>query len=751
MGLFSRDEIITVASVIYPLGEEPDKIPDLLKAAVIRSGIQGTSRPEAIVKTVFDGGGIKLRQGYQYASRHYYIGLPQGITATNGDNDDLLLEMLCEEFLAGEYPTNDVDVIGVAVTHGSNFDTIARQQIEADYNYDFHAGGVHTAFGSVAFDAELAYEPIAADPIGHPGDYGYQLTFTNPDTSEVVITAWFDGDLFVNEDLVENRIVMVVSLDAGPAFTLSYAYGGGDARLNVFLRQLETPTSGTFPALVIKKNNKYLNTDDFLDEPWQTSDAYITTKSYARRLGLNVDDLLEMVENNPDEHKIDYAFVQPGTKINSPNQPVIEYHFNYFNRLRLVFPDNKPAFDAYRAASEHPPHSHVSMEKALNCPAQSFRIKDPDIAKQSVNMEIAWRYMTYEEKSGTLTDAYEIECGPQDLLTVRYTFVKGYRTVDYDCTKLFLRKRLNDTTYAELMVAGLWHENYIYKGHSVQSGVWDAFNDPEGDFGTGFLIPLEYEVFVSLTERERLQLSQEAMHIIFNCYKVQKEPWYATGFFKFVLMVVAIVITVYSFGSMSGLVGGIYDAIYIALPIGISATLAFALAAILTSLVIGAMYAGVSYVAKEAGEWAAEHWGPAWGAVVQIATTIVLSYGIGMGLKGIGMNIPPTPLIQQVGNAASYVLAGLSSYTEMQMVELQEAQKEWHDYVSSPDNPLEQVNDLLEEMFPDMTLTQQAFFAPRESMDEFLGRTLSLVDSLTNRLTLPISHLSELTLTPRLS
>lgn len=755
MGLFSRETTVSVASVIYPLGEELDRIPDVVKAAVITAGLQDTSRSDAIRDSIIKGAGIKLIQGYNYASKYYYAGLPTGYPVAHLVANDPLLEMLCEEYLTDVYPASVVDVKTVSVSYASNVDTIVRQQIESAYNYDFFADAVHTAVGAVDVDASLEYVPLPQDLIGHPTESGYRLTFTNPDTTEEVIDVWYSNILFAGEDTLENRILMEVVLDSDPAFTLSYAYGGADARLNLYLRTLATPQSGTFPAIVLKKKNKYLNTDDFTGTPWATSSAYRTSKVYAQRLGLNLDDLLALVEDNPDEHKIDYAFIQPGTLLTSPNQAAQEYHFNYFHRLFLSMPDNKPAYDAWVSACSYPGINYVSKNLARNCPAQSVRILDPDAASDSVNMEIAWRHITYEVKSGALATPYVVECGTQEEVNSRWRNGRvSFKTENYDVTKLYLRKRLTESTYAELVVTGLWHENYIYKNHTVQSGVWDMFNDPEGDFGTGFLIPLEYEVFLSLSARERLQLSQEAFHIIFNCYKVTKAKWYQTGIFKVVLAIVGIVVIYLSAGTLSAQVGQLYAAIVAALPVTMALATVAAIAAVLTALVVVGVSIGVSKVAEEAGEWAAEQWGPAWGAVVQIVTTIALSWGIGKGLDAsIGYSVPPTGLAETVLSASSMILAGLSTYTDAQYAELREEQKKWTDYITSPDNPMKELERLMEEWFPENStqdLARDALFGPKESLDQFLGRTLTLVDGLTYRLTLPISNLSELTLTPRL-
>jgi hypothetical protein len=72
------------------------------------------------------------------------------------------------------------------------------------------------------------------------------------------------------------------------------------------------------------------------------------------------------------------------------------------------------------------------------------------------------------------------------------------------------------------------------------------------------------------------------------------------------------------------------------------------------------------------------------------------------------------------------------------------------DYINQPNDPLEQVNDLLEEMFPDLNIAQKAILPHPETLDEFLGRTLTTTEGLTGRLLMPITDMVQLTLTPRL-
>jgi hypothetical protein len=766
MGLFSRDEKIYVSSVVYQLGEELDRIPDVVKASVIGSKMKGENTTRSIKKAIIDGQGVKLRQAFSYARKSYYAGLPLGLNRLSNASDVAVIQELTRAYLTAAYAPVAVELKDVSLEYDTNYMVILQQQIETKYNYDFYDDRVHTSVFGIPVDSVLSLEALQDDEVNHDDQYGWRLTFTKPDTTTVTFDEWYDVTLFDDEDdLVMWRLMIQASFAGAPSVSLGYnATSGTDAQLNLFLRNATTKTSGTFPGLVLKKgmtkknkgnawydNYKFYSKLPISEEIWKATTKYKTTKGYARRLGVDLQGLKTAIKESPDENQIDYVFVQPGTNIASPNQCAMEYHFNYFNRLRLSLPDNKPAFDAWKAKTG----GIMTSDEAKRCPSQSVRIRDPNDENNCVNMEIAWRYMTYEVKNGTLTKPYEtevtragIEGGITSLL---FRWGRGTKGVQYDFTQFYIRKRLTVDTYAELMICGLWHENYVYKGKSIKSGIWDAYNDKDGDFGTGFIVPLEIEVYMTLSGREQLQLAQEALHIIFNCYKVVKEKWYETGIFKVFMVIIAIVVIVISWGTLTTVVGGIYSAVSAAVGAVItSVTVAAAVAAVLTALIVVGGIVAVQLVAKEAGEWAAEQWGPVWGAIVSIAVTIALTWGMGLALESIGIAMAPMTLVQQVVMITSYALSTLSTYTQLAMEELAAEKAKWDADAGARESQQAELERLWEENFPEMSLPAQMWFQPVEKLDDWLQRTLGSTDTLVTRLTAPIEYLSEMTLTPQL-
>jgi hypothetical protein len=194
----------------------------------------------------------------------------------------------------------------------------------------------------------------------------------------------------------------------------------------------------------------------------------------------------------------------------------------------------------------------------------------------------------------------------------------------------------------------------------------------------------------------------------------------------------------------------VYEALVVTLiEAGIAAATAAAIAALLTVLIIVGVSASISYISKEAGEWAAERWGPAWGALVQIIVTVAMSYGVSSMGGGAGFTAPT--LAQSVLQIGQQLLSAMAAYTQYTHVALQDEINAWNKQLEGNGDLLARVNELLEDFMPNLSEIQQSVLMPKpEYLDEFLGRTLTSVDGLTNKLILPVSHMAELTLTPRL-
>jgi hypothetical protein len=654
------------------------------------------------------------------------------------------------EYLRTLYPGETIVVQTTTTNFTDDYETKMKELVAAEFNYDFFLDATLSATGGVQTNASLVVTGSFRDFVGHETELGYHLVFTNPDASIVTIDKWYPLAQFDGYELLIKRVVMEYTHNGSRSIQESYEKGGSSALLNIYLRDIDVPISGTFPSLTLKRDNIYLNDDRFSGGPWKKSVAYQTSKQYAKRLGVNIDTILKLVRDNAQEADIDYCFIQPGLRINSPNQPALEYLFRYFYRIFLLFPDNKPAWDNWVAAADYAAHGPVKKNLAEGSPSQSIHIYDPDYQATTLDMEIGWRWISYEEKSGTIPK-YEREVGPQTSVVARYGGF-SLSVEDCDTTMFYIRKPLTSSTYAEIAICGLRHENYVYKGHSVQSGVWASINDPNGHDGTGFIIPLDYPIFITLSPRERLQLAQESIHIVFNCYVVRKQKWYEIGIFKIVLFIISVVIIVLSVGTLTPYVTGLYTGVLAGLAtIGIVGTLGVALAIFITALVLVSVTATIQYLAKEAGDWAAEKWGPEWGAITQIITVVALSWGAGAIGVGPGFGFTPAQLTDTVLLVGSQVLSTMAAYTDYTYGALNDEIKTWQDYANVTDNPLKKVDDLMEEMFPELTQIQQAATMPKpETLDEFLGRSLTTTDALTGKLFLPIYDMADLTLTPRL-
>ena len=136
------------------------------------------------------------------------------------------------------------------------------------------------------------------------------------------------------------------------------------------------------------------------------------------------------------------------------------------------------------------------------------------------------------------------------------------------------------------------------------------------------LVPIDYDVIRTFNIQKREKLYMRGLHFVFNSHVVQKIKWYEQGWFKALLIVVAIVITIYS-------VGTTWQAAVAAAGVG-AATTAIALIfvqMILIQFVVGlAIGMALKYVVKAVGGEI--------GQILAVVAALYATYKLGTGTVG---------------------------------------------------------------------------------------------------------------------
>lgn len=243
------------------------------------------------------------------------------------------------------------------------------------------------------------------------------------------------------------------------------------------------------------------------------------------------------------------------------------------------------------------------------------------------------------------------------------------------------------------------------------------------DDDSGFLVPIQYDIFREMSLVDSTQLSTQCVNIIFNCYQIVKKKWYQKGWFKVFLIIAVIVITFYTGGlggSAGGLLGG-NAAVGAALGFaGAAAVIAGAVANMVAAMIVTKL---ITYVSVQA-------LGDKIGSIVAaIATIVTLQIGAGLNsgqsMASMWSNfMSPTNLLNltnSVGNGYAGMIqadtadilkksAEAADDFRKQSLKLQENYAEQFGYGSA--------------VFDPMSLTEAGGGFFTETSDAFLSRTL---------------------------
>lgn len=97
--------------------------------------------------------------------------------------------------------------------------------------------------------------------------------------------------------------------------------------------------------------------------------------------------------------------------------------------------------------------------------------------------------------------------------------------------------------YEEILVDGLKMTYFVYGDYTTTG---DEFNDEL------ILIPLDRSITRQYSIPKRELLYARSLHFVFNSVVITEIKWYQTGIFKALLLIVAIVITIYTYGADGG-------------------------------------------------------------------------------------------------------------------------------------------------------------------------------------------------------
>ncbi|ANJ65203.1 hypothetical protein FROZEN_82 [Erwinia phage vB_EamP_Frozen] len=489
------------------------------------------------------------------------------------------------------------------------------------------------------------------------------------------------------------------------------------------------------PFIPIRVDNDMITDDRF--------DAYypMATKAYKKATNKKFTEIIDIVKTNDNLGDIDYAYCVFGVSLNVKENACKKYLYKFFESLYAINKNLGADYEAYQtqmAAAIASQKAYQEWYKANRNEDSKNRTKPPKVISSpplptsaiqikanslmNYNMTISWSAFDEVIGSGMYDSTHKVGdlwfvVGVSDVFDeVIYTgagsepFTQNTSTVD----SVTLFWQVSKTQWKAMKATGLNHNNKIYGGKSVSTSAKSAINDDEE---SGFVIPIQQDIYSAMSLVDSTQMATACMFIVFNCYQVVKQKWYQSSIFKIVLIIVIIVVSFYTAGTASGLLG---TAIGVGTAVGLTGVAAIIVGTILNALAAMILLKLLQLVGTKL-------FGEKIGAVFAVIGTVVATIYAGGGFSG---GVTALGGMANAANIMQLTVAAGNGYAGYMQAAAQETvaktQELYADYTAKAKSIAEQYSDVFgsgTEVIDPLRITE-ASQVVYETATSFIQRTL---------------------------
>lgn len=297
-----------------------------------------------------------------------------------------------------------------------------------------------------------------------------------------------------------------------------------------------------------------------------STEAYRTSKKMLKYIGIDYDMVATSIDENPDIADVEQAMLIMAVPANSEDQQELAYLYSFFQKLHLSRGQASLSPQAGRAAAV--------FNGDINLPRYALGIED-----KRFKMALSDAGLYKSRKVGTLADVYAMGTSVE-ITRVAYVDEQlgGVTYQDFPIKYHYYRKQISRFMYDEIVVVDLQMMYQVLEGYATTADDTDDI----------LLIPLDKSITEDYSIRDRERLYARSLHFVFNSSVVQKIKWYQTEWFQVVLVIVAIVIVVFSYGSA-------FEALGAAIALGSTVAITAAALTILMNIFMSVLY---SYLLK---------------------------------------------------------------------------------------------------------------------------------------------------------
>lgn len=518
MGLFSKTKTYVETSTMSLI----DSAPDTIVQTVLNATIKDRSIADDLHTNSVSGLGVDAKSYYRYGRDHFTYGLPESNLQHPSASASTVALVLGYELgytvsmVYSIYSTADPSYfIREFLTNTRGWDSVTNVISNPKTPSD-----TPTYFQSCEFDGDNIVVYYTADVVGG--------------TDSEVVT----GFGYVNQD---DYYYHTAYQDAETLGTVKYWYYAPSTEVypTLYVDRIDLG-SPYFPIVPLRRSKKDLTEDT-------DTELYRTSKKLLSKFKIKIKDLAEGLNANPDIADVDSAYVIIGCHLQSDNEFSKSYlhdHFFEYHQLAKVTKEDYLRWEslpAERGFKSPPPINVFTIQETENSSG----------VKGIYHTEIGFLYSEREVKLGNIGEHESGDRVYKRGQATTNTFITPRTEAGkyaFETSYMVFRKQITRESYSELKVYGLKHVNYVYGGHHIDTTLEDSLSLDNDDF----IIPLSTRVLSGFTVLNQTNIMYDSIRVCVNAVVRLKLKWYQTSFFKVFAIIVAIVITIYTFGTDGG-------------------------------------------------------------------------------------------------------------------------------------------------------------------------------------------------------
>lgn len=691
---------------------DDDKTPNSVKKGLIDALFSDGEIVDHVLEQMLSNIGVKAERLYDFAKNgHYVHGLPSGRFTNPGDQVmaavkavvDVIHGSPVEMHYAHFGPPNSFHIgwMKLVASHGYNPVTNELTHLSATNGRPVYLDDMVLVIPPSLLDST---ELQSVQHWGLAPNSGYTpervvttpefRSLIQPSQIEVPITAatehlrveyiWKTLGLDIIKDSFQVEITGYD--DDADYFQASYTVGG---QVYYFMYRSGLGTHPTLDELVDSDDNTngeffpflYFRHGKVSEIADKSTESYRDGVKLAKYLGITYDQIAEGVDANPDIADIEQAMIMFAVPANTENEHERAYLFDFFTNL-------------FEAQGEHLRFQREAQADIVSTQLFGASVQPPGIVIQDARFKMSLSNLGVYKilKAGTVAAVGKHTSGMSSF-NVSTKYIEYTESGDTEQTLVtpvtfhYYRRQITESVYEEIQVVELQTRFHINGSYSTTGDEDDKI----------LLIPLDHSITENYSIATREVLYARSLHYVFNSLTTIKLKWYQTGLFQVIMIVVAVVITYFTWGADGG------AAISAALAAGTYATLQLIFTWILKYILVQLVF---KLFVKAVGVEAA--------FVIAVIAALV---GVGIGLESGGL--AGSPWAQNLLSLSTGISKAVGAQIQADILNLSNDLTEFQKFTEEQFKLIEAAQDLLEQ---NHYLSPFVIFG--EKPDDFYNRTV---------------------------